>query len=71
MWYDEKNTPWLDGDLWNRTKGEYCEREGISLHFDDTIAYVEYFTTPFARIYTKNDRNGKGNKNKSSAFEDN
>lgn len=61
--YDEKTgLPWLDKEMWNRTKADYCEREGIDLHFDDTGAYEPHFRTPFARVWTKNNRNGRGTK---------
>jgi hypothetical protein len=43
IWYSEKGRPWLDEKLWNKTKGEYCEREGINLHFDDTKDYGAHF----------------------------
>ena len=68
MWYDEAGTPWLDKESWNKTKGEYCEKHKIHLHFDDTDVYNNYFTTPFARVWTKNNRNGRGNKPKGSAL---
>jgi hypothetical protein len=50
MWYDDNQTPWLDRDMWNKTKGDYCREHGIALHFDDTDVYNDYFTTPFARV---------------------
>ena len=68
--YDELGRPWLDEEEWNRTKGDYCRREGIDLHFDDSDVYNDYFTTPFSRVWTKNDRNGRGCKKKMSAFKE-
>jgi hypothetical protein len=65
IWYDDNDTPWLDEEGWNKTKGDYCKKHNIDLHFDDTEIYNEYFTTPFARVWTKN---GKGNKSKGSAL---
>src|SRR3972149_10737015 len=59
MWY-HNGTPWIDKTEWDKTKAEYCRREGIHLHFDDTPEYEGYFTTPFARVWTKNNRNGRG-----------
>ena len=47
MWENDDGW-WLDDDEWNRTKGDYCEREGISVCIDDTEVYGDYFTTPFA-----------------------
>ena len=39
---------------WDGIKAEYCLKNNITLHIDDTLAYNEYFTTPFARIWTHN-----------------
>jgi hypothetical protein len=41
-------------ELWDCIKAWYCEKNQIDLHMDDTAEYGEYFTTPFARIWTKN-----------------
>ncbi len=40
--YDERG-PWIDADLWNRTKADYCSREGINLHIDDSDEYGKFF----------------------------
>jgi len=40
----EDNGPWIDEDLWNKTKAEYCERMKIDLHIDDSKVYGKYFT---------------------------
>jgi len=45
--YDEKGNPWIDSEIWNRAKAEYCHREGIDLHIDDSEIYGQYFTTPY------------------------
>ena len=65
MWYDDNGKPWLDKNTWNETKGDYCREHGIHLHFDDTDVYNETFTTPFARVWSKN---GRGNKPKHSTI---
>lgn len=59
MRYEDKNNPWIDtGDkdqdniLWDRAKADYCTRHQIDLCIDDTMRYNEYFTTPFARLWT-------------------
>jgi hypothetical protein len=44
--YDNRG-PWIDADLWNRTKAEYCAANGISLHIDDSDVYGAFFTTPY------------------------
>jgi len=41
--YDEKNHPWMDAEMWDRTKADYCEREGIDMHIDDSPVYGKYF----------------------------
>lgn len=48
--YDEKNTPWIDEGLWNRSKSEYAEREKLDFHFDDSGNYGQFFKTPYARM---------------------
>jgi hypothetical protein len=53
VWYDEKGTPWMDGEIWDKTKCEYCEREQIDLYIDDSLRYLEHFSTPY-KIF-KND----------------
>ena len=40
---DEQGNFWMDIDQWNRTKGDYCEREGIDFIFDDSEVYHEHF----------------------------
>jgi len=44
------NGCWLENDIWNKTKAEYCERMGINLHLDDSMTYAKLFTTPVAVI---------------------
>ncbi len=53
VWYDDKGTPWMDAEAWDRTKGDYCSRNKIDLCIDDTIKYGDFFTTPFARFFSK------------------
>jgi len=53
MWYDDNKTPWIDKGMWEMTKAEYCEKEGIDFHFDDSTIYGEYFKTPYAQISIK------------------
>lgn len=44
--------PMVDDIEWDKAKADYCKREGISLHIDDTLAYNDYFTTPFCRFWS-------------------
>lgn len=57
--YDEKGDPWIDVDIWNKAKAIYCAENKIDLHFDDSDIYHQHFTTPYARVYTKNNRGGE------------
>ena len=43
----------FDDEEWDRVKGEYCRANDINLHIDDSLAYAEHFTTPFARLWTR------------------
>lgn len=42
MWQDKKGTWWCDEKIWVRSKGNYICREGITVHFDDTLEYANY-----------------------------
>jgi len=48
MWHDERGNPWLDDEIWDATKGNYCKEHGIDICIDDTERYGKYFETPFA-----------------------
>ena len=48
MTFADSENPWIDADLWDRTKASYCDQNNISFHIDDTLSYGEYFQTPFA-----------------------
>ena len=54
--FDERGYPFMDDYIWDRTKADYCLREGIHLHIDDSDAYNYFFKTPYARFYSKNKR---------------
>jgi hypothetical protein len=43
--YDEKNQPWIDEELWNKAKANYCEQNGIYCHIDDSDIYGQFFKT--------------------------
>jgi len=50
MTYGPHGNPWMDEDLWNRTKAEYAERVGLTIHFDDSDVYWPHFKTGYARV---------------------
>lgn len=43
----------VDG-YWDKVKAEYCKKNNISLHIDDTLIYNDFFETPFCRLWTHN-----------------
>jgi len=45
MWKDDKGW-WINDDVWNMTKANYCHRLGIIFHLDDTKAYGRHFFKP-------------------------
>ena len=45
--FDEIGNPWIDEDLWNRTKALYCSEEEIHFHIDDSEIYGQFFETPY------------------------
>lgn len=50
--YDEKGNPWIDQELWDRSKADYCEREKIDFIIDDSEIYGKYFEN-IKTIYLK------------------
>ena len=52
----------FEDELWDKIKGEYCEKNGISLHIDDTLIYNNYFNTPYANLYLNNKKKKKTHK---------
>ena len=49
MWKDDRGW-WVDDDVWNKTKAEYCDSKGFLFHLDDTRIYGQYFKSPFGHI---------------------
>ena len=52
MWRDGKDTPWMDQQTWDVTKAEYCKKNKIDLHIDDSEIYGKWFRTPYL-LFTK------------------
>ena len=44
----------FEGNVWDTVKGDYCRKNNITLHIDDTMIYNDFFTTPFARFWSHN-----------------
>jgi hypothetical protein len=55
--YDKNDEPWMDKKIWNPTKANYCKRNNIYLHIDDSLEYGEHFKTPFIYIQPLTDNN--------------
>lgn len=36
-------------DIWDTAKAEYCAKEGIDFHVDDSNIYGRYFVTPYCK----------------------
>jgi len=49
--FDEKGEPWIEDELWKKTKAEICREQKVDLHIDDSDDYEKYFTTPYARFH--------------------
>jgi len=53
---DSRGHVFCEDYLWDRTKADYCLKNGIQLHLDDSDAYNYFFKTPYARFYSKTKR---------------
>lgn len=49
IWKKDDN-PIFDEEKWNKTKAEYCKKEEITIHIDDSKVYGKYFETPYFLI---------------------
>lgn len=41
-------------EIWNRAKAEYCAKENIEFHIDDSNVYGRYFVTPYCKYNLEN-----------------
>jgi len=41
--YDQNGRPWIDDDLWDMSKAQYCKANRIYMHFDDSPIYGQHF----------------------------
>lgn len=51
--YDDHGNPYVGDEIWDTIKGKYCSDNGVHFHIDDTDSYLNHFTTPVARFYSK------------------
>jgi len=42
VWHTDTG-PWMDGTIWDSTKGLYARSVGLDIHFDDTERYARHF----------------------------
>jgi len=52
---DDDENPWMDEPLWNKSKGEYCARNNIDIHIDDSYTYGKYFETTYIKFIKTTD----------------
>jgi len=48
----------FDPERWDMVKADYCKKNSINLHIDDTETYGVHFTTPFM-LFSTNDGSEK------------
>jgi len=48
--WDERDRPWIEDELWDRSKADFCKRENIDLHIDNSPIYGKYFETPYLQF---------------------
>lgn len=36
-------------EIWDKAKAEYCAKEGVDFHVDDSSIYGKYFVTPYCK----------------------
>lgn len=46
----------FEDGYWDLAKSDYCLKNNICLHIDDTLIYNDFFKTPFARLWTHNSK---------------
>ena len=43
---------YMDDELWNKAKADYCRQNAICLQIDDSSVYGTYFTTPYCQYHS-------------------
>ena len=51
--WDDLGNAHIDEREWDKTKGLYCLKQKIDMHFDDSDQYAYFFKTPYTRFYSK------------------
>ena len=47
----------IPDNLWNIAKADFCRRSQINIHIDDSLKYINWFSTPYC-YYNKNNNKG-------------
>jgi hypothetical protein len=42
--------PWMDKEIWDRAKSEYCLQHNIAFHLDNSPDYGKHFKTPYFQL---------------------
>jgi len=48
--YDKEGHPWMDEEVWNKSKAKYCSENKIDIHIDDSYIYGKYFKTTYIKF---------------------
>ncbi len=51
----EDGSFYVENEIWNKAKANYCSQNGVDLHIDDSMLYGSYFQTPFCLYSPTND----------------
>ena len=51
--FTTENDPWFSNAIWDTTKADYCKFHEINIHFDDSLEYGKYFSTPYCHVELK------------------
>ena len=54
---DKRGTCWMDKEIWESTKGNYCESEGIDMLIDNSPEYMKYMPDSCSFMYLPKDGN--------------
>lgn len=53
MMFEDSDNPHIDDEMWDKTKGEWCEENKVDMMIDDTARYRKHFKN-CQFIYWKN-----------------
>ncbi len=54
VWHTDTG-PWMDGTIWDSTKGLYARSVQLDIHFDDTLRYARHFPRSCSFVWVGND----------------